>query len=116
LVVIRATASASASAALGERAYASAYLQLSDDAGNYSIGQAVKSIESDGSIYVGTGSPVAAKVSYVTGDDSVTGFVGVYAQASTYGVAAVPEPATYGLLAAGLLALGFVAHRRRSDR
>jgi hypothetical protein len=114
LVRISASASASASVAPGEEAFASAVLQLSDDAGNTSTGQAYAYFYADGSSYTGVGSPVAAQASYVNlaSGNSVHGFVGAYAQAEAYGVSAVPEPATYGLMSVGLLALGLRTRRR----
>jgi len=65
-----------------------------------------------GAQFSGSDSWTLAAGSYFYGV-SGTGFAGAYTLTST--VAAVPEPETYAMLAAGLGIIGFVASRRRRN-
>jgi hypothetical protein len=112
LVYLTATAQASASAALGETASTSAVLTISN-ASSSSDGRAFDVVSVDGTHDRKNG-PLSVAASFVnlTGS-TASGFIGAYAEAQAHGVTAVPEPATYGLMGSGLLALGMLARRRR---
>ena len=114
-VVISATAQASVTASPGESAYANANLQFSDAHGNCSIGQAYQYVYANGEHWQNLG-PLTAQASFANRTtQDVSGLAGVYAEASTNGVAQVPEPTAYSLMIAGLLALGFVVLRRGAN-
>lgn len=113
VVVMTATAQADAAAALGESSYASAYVGIQDIAGNnYSYGQAYRQVEVNGNAY-GQGGPQTVQASFVnlTENDRL-GNVYAVSYSNAAGVTPVPEPASYALMLAGLLALGFVGKRR----
>lgn len=111
VVVVTATAQASAAAALGEFATASAYVGLQDAGGsNYSFGQAYWTIEATGNTY-GVGGPLTVQASFVN-LTAAPQSGSLYAIAYSRVIGVVPEPASYALLLAGVLALGFLGQRR----
>lgn len=116
LVVLSATAQVAAAATLGELSNAAAIVQLSDgNVANYSVGQAYAYFAPDGSNSAVPG-PLTAQATFANltaGSVVISAYA--YTSASAGGVAVVPEPDTYGLMASGLLALAYVA-RRRSQR
>lgn len=103
-----------ATTALGEAAYASASVQISD-AGNtqYANGRAYANVYADGATASWLPAFISASFSNLTNAD-VTGFAYAYASTSALGVAAIPEPASYALMVTGLLTVGLAVRRRRT--
>lgn len=114
VVVMTATGQASAAAALGESAYASAYVGMQDlTSNNYSYGQAYSQVDVNGNAY-GSGGPLTVQASFVNLlAGNLIGNIYAVAYSSASGVTPVPEPTSYALMLAGVLALGFVSQRRR---
>ena len=113
LVVITATAQASAAAALGEEAWAGAYVSISDLLGSSSsYGQAYRSIDVNGNAY-GPGGPLAVQASFVNlAAASLLGYMSAASYSGARGVTLVPEPTSYALMLVGILALGYIGKRR----
>ena len=103
-----------ATTALGESAYASAYVQFrAADSSQISYGAAYASAYTDGTSYISSPTSIKASFTNLTNAEA-TAYAYAYASTSAYGVAAIPEPESYALMLSGLLTVGLAVRRRRT--